>query len=156
MVGMCPCKTTKSDSSSSSLFFPNKRTSNQAIFLRPASTKTRTGGKVFSYFSQAMGNAIWDPYGTVHLAPTKSPHIKPPFNAITPTHAQSTSSAHTSNLKPIHPYSYVIPIKPPLQKLLPTPSTQPQQPFLHTNNLNKTPKTNHSSIFIYIEPGLIQ
>ena len=69
-------------------------------------------------------------------------HTRPPFNAITTPHTGTTSNAHTSNSKPTHSHSYVIPIK-PLQKLFPTHPTSPIS--LHTSKLNKSPKTKQLS-----------
>ena len=83
-------------------------------------TKTRTGGKGLSCFSQQMWKATRDPCGTVLYVHIKSPHIKPPSNAIIPPLTGFTSNAHTSNSNPIHPHSYVTHIKSLPQKLFPT------------------------------------
>ena len=89
-------------------------------FLWPAPTKTRTGGKGLSCFSQEMWKATRDSCGTVLYVHIKSPHIKPPSNAIIPSLTGFTSNAHTSNSNPTHPHSYVTHIKSLPQKLLPT------------------------------------
>ena len=87
VVGMCSRKGTKSASTPpSSLSFSTRRVSQtRPSFLWPAPTKTRTGGKELSCFSQKMWKATRDPYGTVLYAHTKSSYIKPPFNAIIPS-----------------------------------------------------------------------
>ena len=88
-------------------------------FLWPAPTKTRTGGKGLSCFSQ-MWKATRNPCGTVLYVQIKSLHIKPPSNATIPPLIGFTSNAHTSNSNPTHPHSYVTHIKSLPQNFLPT------------------------------------
>ena len=87
-------------------------------FLWPAPTKTRTGGKGPSCFSQKMWKATRDPCGAVLYVHIKSPHSKPPSNAIIPLLTGFTSNAHTSNSNPTHPHLYGTHIKSLPQKLL--------------------------------------
>ena len=101
-------------------------------FLRPASTKTWTGGKGLSCFSQGMGKATLDPCGTVLYIKTKSHYINPSSNAIIPPLTGFTSNAHIPNSNPTHPHSYVTHIKSSLQKL----SNVYIPP--NTNNINKS------------------
>ena len=89
-------------------------------FLWPAPTKTRTDGKELSCFSQEMWKVTWDPCGIVLYVHIKSPHIKPPSNAIISPLTGFISNAHTSNSNPTHPHSSVTHIKPLPQKLPPT------------------------------------
>ena len=89
-------------------------------FLWPAPTKTRTGGKGLSCFSQEVWKATRDPCGTELYVHIKSLHIKPPSNAIIPPLIGFTSNAHTLNSNPTHPHSYVTRIKSLLQKIFPT------------------------------------
>ena len=80
-------------------------------FLWLATSKTQTGGKGLSCFSQEMWKATRDPCGTVLYLHIKSPHIKSPTNAVIPPPTGFTSNAHTSNSNSTHPHSYVTHIK---------------------------------------------
>ena len=66
------------------------------------------------------GDVESNPCGTVLYVHIKSPHIKPPSNAIIPPLTGFTLNAHTSNSNSTHPRSYVPHIKFLPQKPHPT------------------------------------
>ena len=82
--------------------------------------------------------ATRDPCSTVLYVHIKSPHIKPPSNAII-----SPLIGFTSN--PTHPYSYVTHIKSQLQKLPLTYTTQHKKPP-HTRQQTKPTTQNQSTL----------
>ena len=121
-------------------------------FLWSASTKTWTGGKGLSCFSQEMWKATQEPCGAVLYVHIKSPHSKPPSNAIIPpltgfkfshiklksyspsfkchTHQiptpKTTSHIHNLTQKTLHTH----------QQTKPTTQNQPTSSLTTPNNIN--------------------